>query len=295
VCEGLDRAWRFLNAMIKTLVPDNMKAIVKDADALNPVLVAAFLDYAQARGIFVDPARVSPKNKPRVENQVPFVRESCFDGETFADLDDARQRAEHWCREVAEMRVHGTTRKVPRELFESVERAAMLAPPIEPFDVPRWIDDAKAHPDRHVQVACALYSEPTLYLHKQVRVRADKTSVRIYFGTALIKVHPRLPPGGRSTDANDYPVGKRGTLCGALRPSWPRPKTRACTSARSLSDCLDDRWPGRACVRRTPSSASCRAAGSSQKCYVNFPRIGPLSPRFAAVTSSSPARVGSGW
>lgn len=64
VCEGLDRAWRFFNAMIRTMVPDNMKAIIKDADALNPVLVAAFLDYAQVRGIFVDPARVrSPKDK----------------------------------------------------------------------------------------------------------------------------------------------------------------------------------------------------------------------------------------
>ena len=41
VCEGLDRAWRFFGAMSRTLVPDNMKAIVKDPDALNPTLVAA--------------------------------------------------------------------------------------------------------------------------------------------------------------------------------------------------------------------------------------------------------------
>jgi transposase len=209
VCEGLDRAWRFFGAMIRTIVPDNMKAIVKDADALNPTLVAAFLDYVQARGIFVDPARVrSPQDKPRVENQVPYVRESWFDGETFADLHDARQRAEHWSREVAGQRVHGTTRKVPRELFESVEKEMMLPAPTEAFDVPRWIDDAKVHPDHHVQVARALYSVPTLYLHKHVRVRADKTTVRIYFGTELIKVHPRQPPGGRSTDRSDYPVGK---------------------------------------------------------------------------------------
>lgn len=209
VCEGLDRAWRFFGAMIRTIVPDNMKAIVKDADALNPTLIAAFLDYAQARGIFVDPARIrSPKDKPRVENQVPYVRESWFDGETFTDLADARQRAEHWCRDIAGQRVHGTTRKVPSELFESVERAAMLPPPGEPFDVPRWVDDAKVHPDHHIQVARALYSVPTLYLHKRVRVRADKSTVRIYFGTELIKMHPRQPPGGRSTDASDYPVGK---------------------------------------------------------------------------------------
>lgn len=209
VCEGLDRAWWFFDAMIRTIVPDNMKSIVKTPDALSPVLVAAFLDYVQARGIFVDPARIrSPKDKPRVENQVPYVRESWFDGESFASLDDARQRAADWCRDIAGMRVHGTTRQVPRELFESTEKAAMLAPPAAPFDVPLWIDDAKVHPDHHIQVARALYSVPSIYVHKYVRARADKTLVKIYFGTELIKVHPRKPPGGRATDTSDYPQGK---------------------------------------------------------------------------------------
>jgi transposase len=209
VCEGLDRAWWFFGGMPSTLIPDNLKAIVKIADALNPTLSAAFLDYVQARGIFVDPARVrSPKDKPRVENQVSFVRESWFDGETFADLDDARRHAEHWCREIAGLRVHGTTRKVPREVLDSIEKATLLPPPAESFDVPLWVDEAKVHPDHHIQVARALYSVPTLYLHKKVRARVDRTSVRIYFGTQLIKVHPRQAPGGRSTDTRDYPVGK---------------------------------------------------------------------------------------
>lgn len=209
VCEGLDRAWQFFGAMIRIIIPDNTKAMIKDPDALAPTLVAAFLDYVQARGIFVDPARVrAPKDKARVENQVPFVRESWFDGETFDGLDDARSSAEDWCRNIAGARVHGTTCQVPRELFEAVEKAAMLPPPTEPFDVPLWVDDATVHPDHHIQVARALYSVPTLYLRKHVRVRADKKLVKIYLGTELIKVHPRQPPGGRSTDTNDYPVGK---------------------------------------------------------------------------------------
>ena len=209
VCEGLDRAWWFFGAMVKTMIPDNTRAMVKDPDALNPTLVAAFLDYVQARGLFVDPARIrSPRDKARVENQVPFVRESWFDGETFASLDDARASAAHWSGEIAGRRIHGTTRQVPREVFESVEKAAMLPAPTEPFDVPIWIDKAKVHPDHHIQVARALYSVPTLYRRKTVRARADKKLVKIYFGTDLIKVHERKPPGGRSTDVNDYPSGK---------------------------------------------------------------------------------------
>jgi transposase len=209
VCEGLDRAWWFFGAMSKTIVPDNMSSVIKLPGALDPTLVASFQDYVQVRGIFVDPARVrSPKDKPRVENQVAYVRESWCDGETFTDLFDAQRSAEHWSREVAGTRVHGTTRRVPREAFEETEKAAMLPPPTEPFDVPLWSEHAKVHPDHHVQIARALYSVPTLYRNKKVRVRADKTTVKIYFGTDLIKLHPRQPPGGRSTDTHDYPVGK---------------------------------------------------------------------------------------
>ena len=45
-------------------------------DALKPVLVVAFLDYAQTRGILVDPAHIhSSKDKARVENQfLTFAR-----------------------------------------------------------------------------------------------------------------------------------------------------------------------------------------------------------------------------
>lgn len=209
VCEGLDNAWWFFGAMIRTIIPDNTKAIVKHPDALAPTLVEAFVDYVQCRGIFVDPARVrSPKDKPRVENQVPYVRESWFDGEVFSNLEEARSHAADWCRNTAGIRIHGTTQRVPRDVFESEEKATMLPAPREAFDVPLWVEQAKVHPDHHIQVARALYSVPTLYLRKEVRVRADKKLVKIYFGTELIKVHPRQSPGGRSTDVNDYPVGK---------------------------------------------------------------------------------------
>src|SRR5690606_30156099 len=157
-CEGLDRAWRFFGGMPRTIIPDNPKGIVALPDALSPKLSEAFNDYAQARGLFVDPARVRrPKDKPRVENQVSFVRESWFAGENFTDLRDTRESAQAWCRDVAGKRIHGTTRKVPLEIFEREELPSMQPAPDELYDVPLWTD-AKVHPDHHIQVARALYS-----------------------------------------------------------------------------------------------------------------------------------------
>ena len=226
VCEGLDAAWKFFGAMARVLVPDNMSAMISTADPLAPTIVAAFQDYVQTRGIFVDPARVrAPKDKGRVENQVAFVRESWFDGETFTSLDDARRHAEHWSRDIAGTRVHGSTRKVPRDAFEQDEKPLMLAPPSAPFDVPVW-SDPKVHPDHHVQVLRSLYSVATRYIGKKVRARADRSTVRIYLGTELIKTHPRVAPGKRSTDTADYPDGKADYALRSVDALLARAKAR---------------------------------------------------------------------
>ena len=54
----------------------------------------------------------------------------------------------------------------------------------------------------------SLYSVPTRYIGKTARVRVDRATVRIYLGAELVKAHPRVAPGKRSTDVTDYPVGK---------------------------------------------------------------------------------------
>ena len=209
VCAGLDAAWTFFGGTVRRLVLDNATSMVVRADAQTPTLQRSFAEYVQLRGIFADPARVRhPRDKARVENQVPFVRERWFEGETFSsDLAVIREHAATWCRDIAGQRVHGTTRQKPREAYETFERPHMQPAPTSPFDVPRW-SKAKIHPDHHAQVARALYSLPTAYIGKTLDVRADSTTVRFYQGAALVKMHARVLPGKRSTDAADYPTDK---------------------------------------------------------------------------------------
>jgi transposase len=207
--DGLDAAWKFFGGVTRRVVLDNTSAAVVCASAQDPTINPSFSEYAQARGFFIDPARVRhPRDKARVENQVPFVRERWFAGESFSDdLALLRAAAETWSLDVAGGRVHGTTRRVPREAFEAEEQGVLLPAPTEPFDVPRW-SAPKVHPDHHVQVARALYSVPTRFIGKKLLARIDKRTVRLYLQGELVKTHQRVPPGKRSTDTNDYPVGK---------------------------------------------------------------------------------------
>ena len=208
VIAGCEAAWVFFGGVFATLIPDNMKTIVEHADALEPRLNQAFVEYAQARGFKIDPARVrSPQDKPRVERQVQFVRGSFFAGESFIDLADAQRRAEHWCRERAGLRIHGTTQQRPVEVFTADEQPHLLPAPTGVYDVPVYAT-AKVHRDHHIEVAKALYSVPGALIGQRVEVRADRSLVRIFHRGQLVKVHPRQQPGRRSTDADDLPAHK---------------------------------------------------------------------------------------
>lgn len=110
VIGGFEAAWVFFGGVFKVIIPDNMKTVIDQADALDPRFNNAFREYAQARGFVIDPARVRhPRDKPRVEKCVRYVRSSFFAGEAFGDLVDCRERAAAWCAQVAGTRIHGST------------------------------------------------------------------------------------------------------------------------------------------------------------------------------------------
>jgi transposase len=204
---GCEAAWVFFGGVFKVLIPDNASAIVADADAVNPRFTAGWLDYAQHCGFATDAARVrSPKDKPRVERAVQYVRGNFFAGEHFTGLSDAQAAAEAWCRDVAGMRIHGTIQARPAEVFAAQEAGALLPLPV-PYDVPVFAK-VKVHRDFHVEIGRALYSAPKEYLGCHLDTRADTALVKLFHRGQLVKTHPRQQPGRRSTDPADLPAEK---------------------------------------------------------------------------------------
>jgi len=205
---GCEAAWEFFGGVFGVLVPDNASPVVADADPVNPRFTAGWLDYAQARGFATDACRVrSPKDKPRVERNVQYVRGNFWAGEDFASLADAQARAEAWCRRTAGMRIHGTTCARPAEVFAAAEAHLLLSVPAARYDVPLFTR-VKVHRDFHVEVARSLYSAPEQYLGCHLDARADSALVKLYHRGVLVKAHPRQQPGKRSTDPADLPEHK---------------------------------------------------------------------------------------
>ena len=102
VIEGMEATWAFFGGIPRYLVLDNFPAAVVGTDPFNPRLTRGFLEYAQHRGFIADPTRTGhPKDKPKVERQVPYARERFFKGGQFHDLQDLRQQTRRWCLEVA--------------------------------------------------------------------------------------------------------------------------------------------------------------------------------------------------
>jgi hypothetical protein len=202
---GLEDAWTFFAGVPHRVVVDNLRAAVTKADRYDPVFDRTFEEYARYRGFTIDPAPPRmPTGKPFVERQVPYVRDSFFRGENWRDRNHVQEQAIVWCLKTAGMRIHGTTRKRPLAVFENEEKGKLLPLTRERYDPPSWAQ-CKVHPDHHVHFQKALYSVPTRYVSEQVWVRGDSKLVRVYSEGALIKTHEKQPPGGRSTDHDDYP------------------------------------------------------------------------------------------
>jgi hypothetical protein len=203
---GLEDAWTWFGGVTRRVILDNLKAAITKADRYDPIVQRTFEEYARHRGFVIDATRSrDPTGKPHVERGIPYIRESFFRGEDWLNLEHVQREALRWCLETAGTRIHGTTRQRPLAVFENVEKEHLLPFEGERFDPPHW-GQYKVHPDHHISFQKALYSVPHAYLGRTAWVRGDSGLVRIYVDGALVKTHPRKPPGGRSTDHEDYPA-----------------------------------------------------------------------------------------
>ena len=144
-------------------------------------------------GIGVVPARpYHPRDKAKVESGVLVAERwiiAALRHRTFFRLEDLN----HAIRELLEKLNHRPFKKrdgCRASVFESVERAAMLPLPAEPFDMSQW-SYARVNIDYHIAFDDNFYSVPYHLVHERVEVRSTPTTVEIFHKGQRVASHLR--------------------------------------------------------------------------------------------------------
>lgn len=196
----VENAFRHFGGCPKTLVIDNLRAAVKHPDWFDPELVPKLEAFCSHYGVVILPTRpYMPRHKGKVESGIKYVQNNALKGRKFQSLQEQNTFLSEWERNVADTRIHGTTRRQVKKVFEEVERAALFPLPLERF--PFFHEGQRiVSRDGHVEVAKAYYSVPPEYLTRTVWVRWDNRLVRIFNQRfEQIALHVRQEPGRFST------------------------------------------------------------------------------------------------
>jgi transposase len=211
---ALENAFRHFGGVVKTLVIDNLRAAVKKPDWYEPELNPKVREFARHYGTVILPTRpYTPEHKGKVESSVGYVKANALKGKVFDKLADENAYLLNWETHVADQRIHGTTRQQVLSRFQQ-EKPHLSALPASLF--PCFHEGRRrVHRDSFVEVEKAYYEVPEEFIHRDVWVRWDGRTVRIFNDRwEQVQVHAAVEKGRFSYSPQ---TTSRGRSCGVMR------------------------------------------------------------------------------
>lgn len=202
-------AFKYFKGVPRCVRIDNLKAAVLQANFYEPVYQHLYRNFSEHYNFQIIPCRVyRPNDKGKVESGIKYVKNNFFAGRIFKSSNDLDKRMFEWQENVCNCRIHGTTRKVPREVFERDEKHLLTLLPDEDF---KMIESSKrkVYHDSHIFVKYNYYSVPFEYIGKEVDIHLSRTLLKIFYNNKEVAVHtPLLGKGEFSTISSHYPSYK---------------------------------------------------------------------------------------
>jgi transposase len=190
-------AFAALGGVPGEILYDRMRAVVSSGGETGDIVFnRTLLDFARHHGFLPKACRpYRAKTKGKVERPFRYVREDFFLARSFRNLDDLNGQFQQWLDEVANARVHATTKRVVAEHFAE-ERLSLQALPAGPYQAVLRLD-RRITRDGMVSVAGNLYSVPDGTRRRIVEVHQLTDEVRILENGQLVAVHPVLEGRGQ--------------------------------------------------------------------------------------------------
>src|SRR5258706_4826926 len=189
---GMESGGRTFQGFTEEMLIDNARQLVKHHNQQTHEVeftgvFRAFAAYWGFRPRACAPFRARTKGKD--ENGVGYVKRNAIAGYTFDSWEALEAHLAWWMREVADVRIHGTTGERPIDRFLRDE-ASTLRPlgPKAPFiQVQELV--RRVHSDLCVELETNHYSVPWRYIGEQVYLRAESGELRILYAGKEIARH----------------------------------------------------------------------------------------------------------
>jgi len=198
-------AFHFFGHVPKKIMVDNLKsAVLRRIVGRPPVFNPRYLEFAHHYGFAIAPCNVGRGNeKGRVENAVGYVKKNFLAGLDIPNFAAIAPAARSWLESVANVRLHGETRKKPVELFET-ERPCLLPLPVNDFDI-ATVTPQRASTQFRITLDTNRYSVPAEYAGRRLTVKTDPERICVYAGDKLIARHLRSYDRYQDFEDPDHP------------------------------------------------------------------------------------------
>ena len=164
-------AFEAFGGVPKTVKIDNLKAAVLEKSFYHEVFqqeYKSFLNHYQTSGITCRIRRGQDKGK--VESGVKYVKNNFIKGLRHKDFYQAQEDLKTWTDEICNKRVHGTTKKIPIEMFNLREKTALIKLPNTRYEFYK-VFERIVNTRGHVSYANNEYSVPAKYLKEKVYLK----------------------------------------------------------------------------------------------------------------------------
>jgi transposase len=202
---GIVHALEFFGGSPRAIIFDNLKAAVLNgsgrAACLHPEF-QALCGYFCLQPIACE--RRDPESKGIVEGGVRYVKHNALAGraEELTRFEDYLALAPQWRDQVANVRLHETTRERPVDRVER-ERSLLRALPAIPFDTDLVVP-AVVTPHARIEFDGNRYSAPPHVVRRPVTIRASRDEIRVLHEGQLIAQHVRCYERGQLIVSPDH-------------------------------------------------------------------------------------------
>ena len=188
----ISNAVRFFGGAPRKIIFDNLKAAVIAGAGRHATFHPEFLELCGHYSMEpIACAARDPESKGMVETNVKYVKRNALKGrdDELTDWPAYRQLAAYWRDQVANVRIHDTTREKPAVRFEA-ERPVLRSLPSVPFSTDE-VKSAVVSTHARVQFDSNRYSVPPKLARKTVLIRADDQHVKVIYRDEVVACHAR--------------------------------------------------------------------------------------------------------